>query len=356
MKRVVFIIPSFTGGGAERVIITFLKYINRNQIEPILIVQNDEGPLRNLVPPDVKVFNLEVIRFRSGVYKLIQIIRNLQPTAIISTFSHINVTLLAFKLFIPRSTKIIIREANTPSKSLKSTHSPKFFNFICRRYYPRADAVLCSSNLIANEINREFRVPLSKIVRINNPVDIEAIRRSIDKPYHDKNFKRYFIAAGRLTFQKGFDRLLDDFSNTPPKFGLIILGEGSERKLLERQIEKLGLESRVLLKGFISKPWPLYSGAEAFLLPSRWEGMPNAALEALACGTPVIATPESGGMAEICKIAPEKAITIATSGKPFIKAIITVSENFTPSSPSSLLPSNWEVKEVTRQLENLIFT
>ena len=41
MKRVVFIIPSFTGGGAERVIITFLKYINRNQIEPILIVQNE---------------------------------------------------------------------------------------------------------------------------------------------------------------------------------------------------------------------------------------------------------------------------------------------------------------------------
>ncbi len=72
---------------------------------------------------------------------------------------------------------------------------------------------------------------------------------------------------------------------------LTILGDGPRNTKLHDMIISLGVEEKVNLAGFIKNPWAYYAGADTFLLSSRWEGMPNAALEALACGTPVIATP-----------------------------------------------------------------
>src|SRR3546814_18465284 len=86
---------------------------------------------------------------------------------------------------------------------------------------------------------------------------------------------------------------------------LTILGDGAERDALLRQAEALHLASTVTFTGFVEAPWPYYAGADAFLMPSRWEGMPNAALEALACGTPVLATPEAGGLIELARRLPK---------------------------------------------------
>ena len=77
---------------------------------------------------------------------------------------------------------------------------------------------------------------------------------------------------------------------------LTILGDGADKLLLECRIASLNLGDRVELRGFDPNPWAYYAGADAFLLPSRWEGMPNAALEALACGTPVIAMSHAGAV------------------------------------------------------------
>ncbi|MDP7539279.1 MAG: glycosyltransferase, partial [Alphaproteobacteria bacterium] len=152
---------------------------------------------------------------------------------------------------------------------------------------------------------------------------------------------RRFVAAGRLTRQKGFDRLIALFGQDESDDHLLILGDGPAREALAALAGP-----RVTLHGHEPEPWPWMAGADALLLPSRWEGLANVALEALACGTPVIATPESGGIAELAAAAPEGAVTIATWGEAFAKAMAAAR----PGDGSCLLPQTYESAAVAHRL------
>jgi len=355
IPRIVFVLPSFAGGGAERVIINYLRHLDRSRLQPILIVLNGKGPLSYLVPDDVTVLDLETPRLRAGLKGLVGGLRAARPAAIVSTFGHINAPLLALRPFLKGRPKLIIREANTPSQSLPTTPSPALFRWLYRRYYRRADAVLCNAAPMADELHRAFGVPLHKIVRLNNPVDVNVIRTFADIPLRAQGDGPRFVAAGRLTAQKGFDRLIDMFAKMPRNCQLSIIGDGPDRQALEAKINSLDNGSqRIRLEGFTGEPWSRIGGADGFLLPSRWEGMPNAALEALACGTRVIATPEAGGIAELAAAAGGNAVTIAEAGEPFIKAMMTVEEDPRAEPRPSLLPAAFDAPDVTRQLEDLI--
>jgi glycosyltransferase involved in cell wall biosynthesis len=100
------------------------------------------------------------------------------------------------------------------------------------------------------------------------------------------------VAVGRLTAQKGFDLLLDAFSNIAaavPAWQLVIWGEGPERRDLERQVERLCLADRVRLPGLSEAPGSWVSTGSCFVLPSRYEGFPNVLLEAMRAGMAVVA-------------------------------------------------------------------
>jgi glycosyltransferase involved in cell wall biosynthesis len=104
-------------------------------------------------------------------------------------------------------------------------------------------------------------------------------------------------AVGRLSEEKGFDillRTIRDLVDRGLDVGLIIAGEGKERKALEQQVGQLGLHDRVRLVGFQSDLRPLYEAMDLFVLSSRREGLPNVLLEAMALETPIIATRVAG--------------------------------------------------------------
>ena len=90
---------------------------------------------------------------------------------------------------------------------------------------------------------------------------------------------------------------------------------------LVKLVKKNNLEEKVLFLGYLENPWQKIACADLFLLPSRWEGTPNAALEALACGTRVIATPNSGGLMDLKSSVKKGDVVIAKMGKDFIRAI-----------------------------------
>jgi N-acetylgalactosamine-N,N'-diacetylbacillosaminyl-diphospho-undecaprenol 4-alpha-N-acetylgalactosaminyltransferase len=104
-----------------------------------------------------------------------------------------------------------------------------------------------------------------------------------------------------LDRQKGFDILIKSFAKTNlrKRVKLVILGEGEERKNLEKLIDKYDLKSQVLLFGKVDNPFIYMKYAKFFILSSRYEGFGNALLEALACRTPVIATNCETGSSEI---------------------------------------------------------
>jgi glycosyltransferase involved in cell wall biosynthesis len=109
---------------------------------------------------------------------------------------------------------------------------------------------------------------------------------------------RHVISIGRMDSWKGFDLLVRAFAacaDRRPDWKLTILGDGPERPRLESLAKELGVEARVRLPGTVADPTPFLRRADLFVLSSRFEGFPNALLEAMAAGLPVIATECASG-------------------------------------------------------------
>ena len=293
-------LPCFSGGGAERVVLNILTGLNDRGHSIAIIVFSANGPLLSMVPKNVTIYNLKTTTLKRSIIPLIKIIRHLSPKVIFSTFGYINVALLGIRYVLPKKIKIWIREANIPSISLPNNPNPKVMAFLYRILYARADKLICTSVKMKEEFILDFSVSKDKIEILPNIVDVETIQSSILPVRRFDNGGVCYVASGRLTFQKGFDRLLDWFSDLNNKQAtLIILGDGDLKHELIDKVKLLSLDNSVKFLGFCDNPWQWYAGADVFLLSSRWEGMPNSVLEALACGTPVIATEKSGGIKEV---------------------------------------------------------
>lgn len=339
--RLLTILPSFSGGGAERVVLNILGQLDKRKFNKVLITISGEGPLKNLQSADHYI-DLKKTRLRSALLPLVRLIWDWHPDIIFSTFGHINLALLMVRPLLPTSTKLILREANLPSLSLPASRYPRLFSWGYKYLYRYADLLLCSSERMREEFSHNFRIPDAKLSMVPNPVDVEKIRATAMTPIRYSGGGRRFIAAGRLVQQKGFDHLLDMFAKLPQQDHLTILGVGPEEAFLRQKVQSLKL-SNISFEGFISEPWSRYAGADAFILSSRWEGMPNAALEALAVGTPVIATAESGGLSEVQAETAPGAIRIANSENEFQKYLreTDVRSSFTPLEPCLLPPQYW---------------
>ncbi|MEN3001831.1 MAG: glycosyltransferase [Armatimonadota bacterium] len=126
-------------------------------------------------------------------------------------------------------------------------------------------------------------------------------QQPVEHPWFQDSSMPIVLSVGRLSPQKDFATLIRAIAqvNRHMPCRLIILGKGEQRAELERLVEQLGLQQRVWMPGFDPNPYRYMARATLFVLPSRWEGSPNALVEALACGIPVIATDSPGGAREI---------------------------------------------------------
>lgn len=334
MIRVAFVLPSFAGGGAERVLITVANALDRTVFAPRLVVLDGGGPLRGLVAADVPVRVLDRPRLRRALPALRRALRAEPTDVALSTLGYLNVGMLALRPLLPRRLRLVVREANMPLAGTGG-HVGRGLGLATRLLYPRADLVVCPAARIADELAGRYRVPRDRLRVIPNPVDAARLRALAIPPVRAPGPGLRLVAAGRLVEQKGHNRLLALMPRLPADSHLTIIGEGPLRAALAETIAAAGLGGRVTLAGFSATPWASYAGADAFVLPSLWEGLPNAALEALAVGTPVIATPEAGGIGEIAAAAAPGAVTIAAAGDPLAAAI----DALRPDPPGDLRPS-----------------
>ena len=211
--------------------------------------------------------------------------------------------------------RVVISERNQISSKAREARS-RWQQALYRAVpfvYGAADRVVAVSAGVASDLSRFGRLPNGKIRVIHNPVfdpDIAALsRQPVTHSWFVPGGPPIILAVGRLHRQKGFDVLLEAFAKARAEVDcrLVILGEGPERAALTAQSERLGLAYNIDMPGFCENPFPLMARAGAFVLSSRWEGFPNALVEAMACGAPVIATDCPSGPHEILdggKIAP----------------------------------------------------
>jgi glycosyltransferase involved in cell wall biosynthesis len=352
LTRIAIILPSFAGGGAERVMLQVATNLDRDRFLPMIIVLDGSGPLRRDLAEDIQVYDLQTPKLRRAIWALRDTISRLRPNVVFSTMGYLNMGVILANIGqLSPKPRIVIREANIPAATLNALGSPILCKLGYRFLYRLADAVLCNAELVRDEL-AAMGVPHELISVVPNPIDIDQLRhlaRANPSTRHGG-----FIAAGRLVPQKGFDRMLEWFTQFPGIQSLTIFGEGPQRTELTALIKKLGLSDRVHLPGYCEQPWSAIANADAFLLPSRWEGMPNAALEALAVGTPVVACREAGGIAAIACMA-AGAVQIVDGGVEFVAAMESIPPRVTMNAlRPSLLPDTYALDTAVHLYEEIL--
>ncbi len=352
-KRVTFVLPDFEAGGAQRVIVAVANALDRARFSPSILALDERGPWRALVAEDVPVTGLGRARLRQGLMKLRRALREAAPDIVVSTIGYVNLGVIAVR---PAGCRVVVRESNTPSHGSagRLAQTAKWLAYAA--FYRRANAVISPSGVIAEELARDYRVPRDLINVIRNPVDETALRAAAAPPRRRASEGARFVAVGRLSHQKGYDRLLETLTGLAGDFHVVVFGEGKERAALETQARMFGLADRITFAGFDPNPAPWIAGADALLLASRWEGLPNVALEALACGTPVIATPESGDIHEIAKAAKPGAVTVVPIGSEFVAAMARAPRNTQANLRPSLLPEGFRIASVVGEYERALST
>ena len=238
MKSIFFIIPTLTQGGAERVIITLIKYLDRSKFKiTIMVVNMKEEVYKNEIPHDVRIIDLKCHRVLTAIPKIIYNFWRYKPQVVLSTLGHLNIAIAFSRLFMPSGIKFIARETIVVTEKLKRLKHPKLWGFLYRLYYPTFDKIICQSE----DMLRDLACILGadkNLVLINNPVDHKRIQKLIkqndpvvEEFYEDKSFI-YFVAAGRFIDQKGFELLLETLALLKSsQIRLAILGYGPLEKV-----------------------------------------------------------------------------------------------------------------------------
>lgn len=310
-KKILFHTGSLAGGGAQRVIVTLLREFSRKRFECTLVLWQQDGVYFDLVPTDVPIiiFPNGTSSRRENVSQLSQIIKNVQPDLVISFLDGANILALETKLLKRCSCPFIISQRNNLSVSLEKNYPYSAWRRFLKKQqmvwlYRRADHIIALSNGVKIDIVNNFSIPDRIVTPIHNPIDITLVQKNAqaqaDYPW-ERGKHQIVLGVGRLIEQKGFADLIKAFAevrtNIPSK--LVILGEGILREELETLIASLNLQEHVYMPGFVDNPWAYMRDADIFVLSSYWEGLGNVIIEAMACGTPIIATDCDFGPSEI---------------------------------------------------------
>lgn len=230
------------------------------------------------------VFYPELLREIRG---LRQLLREARPRVIIGFLGSAGVpAILAAR---PLGLPVVVSERNDPA--IEKLDAP--WQHLRERTYRWATLVTANSRGALDTM--QAFVPSSKLAYVPNPIVLR------DAAPGSSPRDRTILAAGRLVPRKGFDMLLRAFADCAPSMAgwrVEILGDGPLRQELTRLAETLGVRERVVFHGHVDDPFPHYGRAAMFVLSSRYEGMPNVLLEAMASGLPAVVSDASPGPLE----------------------------------------------------------
>jgi glycosyltransferase involved in cell wall biosynthesis len=292
------------GGGAQQVMALLARGLSRERFEVHLALVRSGDPGLKTAPPGVTVHALDAKRARAAAFPLLRLVWRLRPAVILSGAPEISFLVLLLRPFLPAGTRVLVRQNSTVSNALRYGGVPRYTRLLYRVLYRRADCVICQSAAMADDLAREIGMARGKIVVLPNPVDIEGILAARNRPSAWSGEGPHLLAAGRLVPEKGFDLLIEALVEVRKQFpsaDLTIAGSGREKRALDDLIEKDNLAGAVRIEDGLENPYALFPGATLFVLSSRYEGMPNALLEAAAAGLPLVATPASGGVVELLR-------------------------------------------------------
>ncbi len=299
-KKILFLLPSLTGGGAERVVLTLLRHLDRSRFSPTLVLMQRKGRYLDQIPDDIRVIDLDIAQARYAIFKILRLIREEKPDVLFTTLAYLNLLIALFLPLLPRKTRFIARESNTVSVRNRREKYPRLFDWLYRRVYNRFDRIVAQAVFMKRDLVENYGIDARCIEVIYNPVDTAQVSaRAAEGEAHFPEGKIRLLAIGKLSYQKGYDLLFESMQHLDARYHITILGEGSLHETLQEWIGRADLHERIRLAGFSDNPYVWMQNADLLLLPSRYEGLPNVVLEAHVLGLPVVAFESPGGTGEI---------------------------------------------------------
>lgn len=306
-RTVACFIPDLFDGGAQRAAVKLAGGLAARGLDVDLVLLDAGGPHRQSLDARVRVVELSARRVALSAVPLARYLARERPDALVSFLTHANIAAVAARSLSRTDVRLALVEQNTLTAVRSELRRDGWLPALARRAYTRADAVVAVSEGVAHDLVHALGLPPAKVSVIHNPVVDEGLRRAAqrpaDHPWFEDASPNVFLAVGRLTPQKDFPTLIEAFRmlRESQQARLMILGEGEERARLEALVASKGLTAEVSLPGYVENPYAYMSRAAAFVLSSRWEGLPTVLVEALGCGCPVVATDCPSGPREILR-------------------------------------------------------
>jgi glycosyltransferase involved in cell wall biosynthesis len=267
-----------------------------------------EGVYFDHIAPGVRVVVGTERSWLRRLWELAAFLRSSRPDIVMPFLSYF-ITALAVGLSGGRA-RVVFNQGTPTSGFLDDPDFPwgrglrrQVFTAVTRLFYARADAVVVTSQGVADDLIARYGVPPAKVRVLHNPVDLDAIAAQAAAPLEDaalEGERPVLAAAGRLAGVKNYPLMIaavEDVVARRPAY-LWILGDGPERARLESLARDHGVGRFVRFLGFQPNPFRYIARADLFVLTSTYEGFGNVLIEAMACGTPVVAT-RSPGTVEI---------------------------------------------------------
>jgi len=300
MKSIVFITGAMTRGGAERVIsLLSNQYVQLGwQVRIVMLLHNR---VEYILHPNVEVINFSddkvnvILNIPRLILKLRYYIKRNKPNVVVSFMAPI--CLIAGIACYHQDTRWILSERIDPSAEKRNPLFAGMLNFL----YSKCDKTVLQTKRVMNYFPENIR---NNSIIIPNPIQVSTMAF--------RKRKKRIVTAGRLMPQKNQAMLIEAFSKLHEihsDYVLDIYGEGPLKSILQEKINTLGLSNVVRLKGNVPDIHEQIADAEMFVLPSDFEGLSNALLEAMMMGLACISTNCAGS---------DEVITDGQNGIPFI--------------------------------------
>jgi GalNAc-alpha-(1->4)-GalNAc-alpha-(1->3)-diNAcBac-PP-undecaprenol alpha-1,4-N-acetyl-D-galactosaminyltransferase len=295
MHDLTLVISRIDSGGAQRVLTTLANaWVERGLRLCIITMAGPESDFFRLDPRITRLTigglgpsDSAIGRIARNLGRIISLRRAIRRANAPTVMAFIGVmNILTVLAAVGLGLRVVISERNDPARQSLG----RVWDILRRIVYPLADTVIANSRGAIDTLGAF--VPGHKLAFAPNPLVLRTMPATVDRA------PLTILAVGRLTHQKAYDILLQAFAQifeNVPAWHLVVLGEGELEGALKRQARRLGVASRIDWIGRANNPFPYYAGADIFALPSRYEGTPNALLEAMSMGLPAIVSDASTG-------------------------------------------------------------
>ena len=303
MARILYLITSSGVGGTELALWQLLRRLDRSRWEPTVVSLKPPGEIAGRI----RALGIEVlspgIGDETGAFAALELFleaRRLPRLLGGRRFDIVHSLLFRAHLLGRLAARRIGGPAVVNSYRSGAEAASGWLLRVDRWTAPRVTRFHVQSAGLASDLCRRLGVEAGRCVVIPNGIDLAEADAALAIGRAEARRRLGLFATdlavaylGRLHEEKGVERLVSAFHallQAHPAARLVLAGDGPSRRFLEMAVDTLRLGPFVRFLGTVADPWPLLAGADIFALPSLWEGMPNALLEAMAAGLPSVAT------------------------------------------------------------------